>query len=114
MAKRCPGIASRIWILTIFRRQAMEIVGRRRQGGAVFCLPENGTLKLLAVLRTGTLLVAGCDAPEGYPSMAAECEPFHMFEREIAEQYGIRPEGHPWLKMVRYHPTTGQTGCVRQ
>jgi hypothetical protein len=27
-----------------------------------------------------------------------------MFEREIAEQYGIRPEGHPWLKMVRYHP----------
>jgi hypothetical protein len=26
-----------------------------------------------------------------------------MFEREIAEQYGIRPEGHPWLKMVRYH-----------
>ena len=27
-----------------------------------------------------------------------------MFEREIAEQFGIRPEGHPWLKMVRYHP----------
>ena len=26
-----------------------------------------------------------------------------MFEREIAEQYGILPEGHPWLKMVRYH-----------
>jgi Ni,Fe-hydrogenase III large subunit len=26
-----------------------------------------------------------------------------MFEREIAEQYGIIPEGHPWLKMVRYH-----------
>ena len=25
-----------------------------------------------------------------------------MFEREIAEQFGIRPEGHPWLKMVRY------------
>jgi hypothetical protein len=29
-----------------------------------------------------------------------------MFEREIAEQYGIRPEGHPWLKMVRYHPNS--------
>ena len=26
-----------------------------------------------------------------------------MFEREIAEQFGLRPEGHPWLKMVRYH-----------
>jgi Ni,Fe-hydrogenase III large subunit len=32
-----------------------------------------------------------------------QCEPFHLFEREVAEQYGIRPEGHPWLKMVRYH-----------
>ena len=21
----------------------------------------------------------------------------------MAEQFGIRPEGHPWLKMVRYH-----------
>lgn len=27
----------------------------------------------------------------------------HLFEREIAEQYGIRPSGHPWLKPVRYH-----------
>ena len=26
-----------------------------------------------------------------------------MFQREIAEQFGIRPKGHPWLKMVRYH-----------
>jgi len=26
-----------------------------------------------------------------------------MFEREIAEQYGIIPLNHPWLKMVRYH-----------
>ncbi len=26
-----------------------------------------------------------------------------MFEREIAEQYGITPLNHPWLKMVRYH-----------
>ena len=60
-------------------------------------------VNLLAVLRTDHLLLAGCRAPEAYPSLTAECEPFHMFEREIAEQFGIRPEGHPWLKMVRYH-----------
>ena len=23
---------------------------------------------------------------------------------KLTEQYGIRPDGHPWLKMVRYHP----------
>jgi hypothetical protein len=61
------------------------------------------TIKLLAVLRTDELLTATCDAPEAYPALTPECEPFHMFEREMAEQYGIRPEGHPWLKMVRYH-----------
>jgi len=33
----------------------------------------------------------------------AVSDKFHMFEREIAEQFGIQPEGHPWLKMVRYH-----------
>jgi Ni,Fe-hydrogenase III large subunit len=25
-----------------------------------------------------------------------------LFEREIAEQFGLRPEGHPWLKPVRF------------
>jgi Ni,Fe-hydrogenase III component G len=61
------------------------------------------------------LLVAACDAPEAYPALTTRCEPFHMFEREIAEQYGIRPEGHPWLKMVRYHRqlAAGQR-CLRQ
>ena len=57
----------------------------------------------MAVLRRDTLLVAGCNAPDTYPALSSKCEPFHMFEREIAEQFGIRPEGHPWLKMVRYH-----------
>lgn len=26
----------------------------------------------------------------------------HLFEREIAEQYGVIPKGHPWLKPVRF------------
>ena len=28
----------------------------------------------------------------------------HLFEREIAEQCGVVPEGHPWLKPLRRHP----------
>jgi hypothetical protein len=68
-----------------------------------FAFQKEGAVRLMAVLRTDELLVALCDAPERYPALTAQCEPFHMFEREIAEQYGIIPEGHPWLKMVRYH-----------
>ena len=86
-----------------FRAQAMEVVGNGGKVVQFFAYPDDGKIKLLAVLRTDHLLVAGSDAPDSYPAMSAECEPFHLFEREIAEQYGIKPEGHPWLKMVRYH-----------
>ena len=68
-----------------------------------FAYPDEDQLKLMALLRTDRLFLAGCDAPESYPAMSAVSEPFHMFERELAEQYGIHPKGHPWLKMVRYH-----------
>ncbi|MCP4752542.1 MAG: hydrogenase [Proteobacteria bacterium] len=87
-----------------FRKEALNIV---ENGGKVvhfFAYSEDDRVKLIAVLRTDKLLLGESDAPEAYPSLSAKCEPFHMFEREIAEQFGIRPEGHPWLKMVRYHP----------
>jgi len=87
-----------------FSRQALDIAAGGGKVVQYFAYPEENDLKLLAVLRNGQLLAAGCKAPETYPSLTARCEAFHLFEREIAEQYGIRPEGHPWLKMVRYHP----------
>ncbi|BBO73769.1 hydrogenase [Desulfosarcina widdelii] len=86
-----------------FADQAVDIVAGGGKVVHFFAFQMDGKVRLLAVLRTDTLLVAGCDAPETYSALSARCEPFHMFEREIAEQYGIRPEGHPWLKMVRYH-----------
>ncbi len=39
---------------------------------------------------------------QGYPSIAVDCPPFHIFEREFYEEFGVRPENHPWLKPVRY------------
>ncbi|MBF0452292.1 MAG: hydrogenase [Candidatus Magnetomorum sp.] len=59
--------------------------------------------KWLVVLRNSELYVAGCDVPEKYLSFTLQYEKFHMFEREMAEQYAIKPMGHPWLKSVRYH-----------
>jgi hypothetical protein len=32
-----------------------------------------------------------------WPSLSAECPSLQAFEREIFEQFGVRPEGHPWL-----------------
>jgi len=67
------------------------------------CL-EGDQVRLLAVMRQGeALFVTGCDAGREFVSMTPENEKFHMFEREIAEQFGLVPTGHPWLKMVRYH-----------
>ena len=90
--------------LADFSDQAKSIVA---QGGKVVQFfayrAAGGELRFMAVLRTDQLLAASCQAPVSYPSLTASCPQFHMFEREIAEQYGIRPEGHPWLKMVRYH-----------
>ncbi|MFZ0240834.1 MAG: hydrogenase [Desulfobacterales bacterium] len=89
-----------------FRQRALDIVAGGGKIVHYFAYADDGAVKLLAVLRTDKLLAAGCDAPADYRSMTTSCAAFHMFEREIAEQFGIIPEGHPWLKMVRYHPNT--------
>ena len=86
-----------------FRHQCVAIVANGGKVVQCFAYPDADKLKLIAVLRNDQLLVAGCDAPRRYAAMTAECEPFHLFEREMAEQYGLRLEGHPWFKMVRYH-----------
>jgi Ni,Fe-hydrogenase III large subunit len=41
-------------------------------------------------------------AGDEYPALTPDCPQAHVFEREIAEQWGIVPRGHPWLKPVRY------------
>ncbi|KAB2889041.1 MAG: hydrogenase [Desulfobulbaceae bacterium] len=70
-----------------------------------FAYAEHGGHRLLAVLRNDKLYATGCEVGAEFPSLTGwVSEKFHMFEREIAEQFGIRPTAHPWLKMVRYHP----------
>ena len=36
-----------------------------------------------------------------YHALTPDCTQAHLFEREIFEQVGVHPEGHPWLKPLR-------------
>ncbi len=66
-----------------------------------------GPVDLYAVIAQGSrsVLRVGKTRLEAdtFPSLTPECPQVHLFEREIAEQYGVRPEGHPWFKPVRFH-----------
>ncbi|MCL7487174.1 MAG: NADH-quinone oxidoreductase subunit C [Desulfobulbaceae bacterium] len=43
-------------------------------------------------------------------SLTPGCPQFHLFEREIGEQFGVVFKGHPWFKPVRFHaPWPGKT-----
>lgn len=50
----------------------------------------------------GRLSVVSCPVGEEYQSFTRICPQVHLFEREIHEQFGIMPVGHPWLKPVRF------------
>ncbi len=66
----------------------------------------DGRFLLVAVLGSGEdgTVEVGAAAVEGsYPSLTPECPQAHLFEREIFEEWGVRPLGHPWLKPVRVH-----------
>jgi Ni,Fe-hydrogenase III large subunit len=102
------------WNFPIFRRIALDAVAHGARVAAFFGDGSNGpgSLGLYLVLtasRNAELLVARTwlDA-DHFPSLTPQCPQFHLFEREIAEQFGVRPEGHPWLKPVRFPPTGRQ------
>ena len=49
-------------------------------------------------------LLVGRTSIEGdsFPSLTPRCPQVHLFEREIAEQFGLKAVDHPWFKPVRY------------
>jgi Ni,Fe-hydrogenase III large subunit len=72
-------------------------------------------VRLYAVLAnsaSGILAVLSADVGDRYQSLTSECPQAHWFEREIAEQWGIKPEGHPWLKPIRFHSSYRAQGVA--
>ena len=65
--------------------------------------PEHEIFAVLGQNETQELTVLRGKLPRSFQSLTPQCPQLHLFEREIAEQYGLVPEGHPWLKPARFH-----------
>lgn len=93
-----------------FRKAVIGAVNEGARISALFGRPSpGGPVKLYAVLalkETGMLMLTSTSVEAGYPALTPDCGQAHLFEREIAEQCGILPEGHPWLKPVRFPPSS--------
>jgi Ni,Fe-hydrogenase III large subunit len=67
--------------------------------------PEPAGVIVTAVLLTPEglqVLRAHVPAGQSYPSLTVKFPAAQIFERELWEQTGLLPEGHPWLKPVRF------------
>jgi Ni,Fe-hydrogenase III large subunit len=90
-----------------FRRALFDSVESGARVCALFGRRASGVaLELVAVLaRDADALLqiarGRLDQP-GFPSLAAECPQVELFEREIAETFGVRAAGHPWPRPVRF------------
>ena len=68
---------------------------------------HGSTTRLLGALADdscGEISLCAAEVADAYPALTPECPSAHYFEREIREQWDIEPQGHPWLKPVRFPP----------
>jgi Ni,Fe-hydrogenase III large subunit len=83
---------------------------------AWFGVAEGSGTRLVAVIAfdADNTLAVGRSAPVtgSYPALTVSHPQAHLFEREVWEQHGLVPLGHPWLKPVRRqnggHPAVGE------
>ncbi len=82
-------------------------VEKGRRIASYFGATAADSVELYAVLAdddASELNVARTSLPDDDFASISEAVPqAQLFEREIAEQFGVHPAGHPWLKPVRFH-----------
>ena len=91
-----------------FRALVIGAPAQERRVAALFARPAGDRIELcvaLAVDAGGRIELAATTLDgAAYPSLTPECPEVHLFERELAEVWGVTPTGHPWLKPVRFQP----------
>ena len=92
--------------LESFQRIVRRSIDSGQRAASFFGTKADGGLDLMMVLADDdenqlNLLSTRVEG-DTFPSITPDCNSLHLFEREIFEQFGVKPEGHPWLKPVRY------------
>lgn len=90
-----------------FRTEILDGVSHGERVLLYFGLRDRGRIKVYSVLANDDnsslhSLSSSVAEGESFDSLANDIPSLHIFEREIFEEFGILPEGHPWLKPVRY------------
>jgi Ni,Fe-hydrogenase III large subunit len=93
-----------------FRSAVLERVERGDRVVSFFGTQgRSGGMELIAVLGSddeGLLRVTRAALTRNvYHALTPSCAQVHLFERETAESWGVVPDGHPWLKPLRFHPS---------
>ena len=107
--RRCVSVAA-IPLLEVeeFASTIASSVGDGWRIVSLFGVPEDArTLRLCAVLAnddSGQLGATCAVVGQEYSAVSTSCRQAGRFEREIAEQCGAIPKGHPSLKPLRRHP----------
>ena len=90
-----------------FSGLCLELVKAGGRIAAYFARPQpSDDLELFAIIARdwdGELLILRCSVGRSFPALTPQCSEVHLFEREIAEGYGVVPDGHPWFKPLRFH-----------
>jgi Ni,Fe-hydrogenase III large subunit len=93
------------WPVEDFVAETADELERGARLCAWFGVREGDAVRLVAVLAfdaDNTLATARSEPVRGsYPALTLRQPQAHLFEREVWEQHGLKPDGHPWLKPVR-------------
>ncbi len=88
-----------------FRQEVVDGIESGGRLSAFFSYPlRQGGARLFGVTsraERSDIAVVSANVGSEYPAMTPACPQAHLFEREILEQWSIRPLGHPFLKPVR-------------
>uniref|UniRef100_A0A7C3HY66 Hydrogenase n=1 Tax=Gracilinema caldarium TaxID=215591 RepID=A0A7C3HY66_9SPIR len=101
-----------------FTDAIIAAVAKGMRVNAFFGITQRNAVEVFVILSDDDRgrLFAGRSLIEGdsFPSITPRCPQMHLFERELAEQFGLKALGHPWFKPVRYTPSfTGKDAWDR-
>ena len=91
---------------SIFFETAASRLASGGRALAYFAVPEGEAHRLVLAVgfdREGRVEVYSTLVSGPFKALTPSFPQLHLFEREIFEQAGLKPEGHPWLKPIRFN-----------